>query len=79
MNRIMIKYWNKNEVANSCLMIYNDIKGYNCEQIGCPFYGREADIMWAYFRNAVIKKNNEVMSYGLYIDGEVFHGDVDDE
>lgn len=79
MNRIIIKYWNKIDTTSSCLRIYNDIKGYTFEQIGCPFYGKDADVMWEYFKNATIKNNDNVMSYGLYIDGEVFSGDVDDE
>ena len=79
MNRIIIKYWNETGTISSCLRIYNDIKGYDCEQIGCPFYGREADIMWEYFKNTIIKENDKVMSYGLYVDGEVFNGDEIDE
>lgn len=70
MNRIIIKYWNRIGKAESCLKIYNDIKGYTYEQIGASFYGKDADIMWEYFKNAKIKENDKVMSYGLYEDGK---------
>lgn len=73
MNRIIIKYWNKIGKAESCLKIYNDIKGDTYEQVGTSFYGKDADIMWAYFKNAKIKENDEVMSYGLCIDGKYLH------
>lgn len=70
MNRIEIKYWTKTPPALSCLRIYNDTKGNNYEQIGHSFYGKDADVMLEYFKNAVIKENDKVMSYGIYIDGE---------
>ena len=70
MNRILIKYWNKIGKAESCLKIYNDIKGYTYEQVGTSFYGKGADVMWEYFKNATIKENDKVMSYGLYEDGK---------
>lgn len=70
MNRIEINYISKNNNEESKLFIYNDIKGYSYESIGSPFYGKDADIMLEYFKNATIKKNNKVISYGIYIDGK---------
>lgn len=70
MNRITIKYWNATNTTSSCLRIYNDIKGYTFEQIGFAFFGSDADVLWEYFKNATIKDNDKVMSYGLYIDGK---------
>lgn len=68
MNRIYIKYTSKKGSICSNLQIYNDLKGYTCEKIGHTFYGKDADIMLEYFKNASIKENDKVMSYGLYID-----------
>ena len=67
MNRIMVVYTPKNGTVASNLIIYNDIKGVTCEQLGNTFYGREADIMYEYFKNAEIKENDKVMSYGVYV------------
>ena len=70
MNRIMVVYKPQENTVASNLQIYNDIKGYTCEKIGHTFYGREADIMFEYFKNASIKKNDNVMRYGVYIEGK---------
>ena len=70
MNRIYIKYTSQKGNVCSNLQIYNDIKGYTCEKIGHTFYGKDADIMLEYFKNATIKENDKVMSYGIYIDNE---------
>lgn len=70
MNRIMVDYTPQKGNIASNLKIYNDIKGLTQEKIGHTFYGRDADIMWQYFKNATIKENSEVMSYGLYVDGK---------
>lgn len=70
MNRIYIKYKPCNKTFASQLIIFNDIKGYTCHQVGCPFYGQEADIMLEYFQNAIIKENDKVMNYGIYIEKE---------
>lgn len=70
MNRIMVVYKPREKTIASNLQIYNDIKGYSCEKIGHTFYGREADIMFEYFKNASIKKNDNVMRYGVYVEGK---------
>ena len=70
MNRIYIKYTSAKNNICSNLEIWNNIKGYTCEKIGTIFYGKDADIMLEYFKNAIIKKNDKVMSYGIYVDGE---------
>lgn len=75
MNRIMIKYESKKGSIASNLQIYNDVKGFTCEKIGHTFYGCEADVMLEYFKNATIKKNDNVMSYGVYIDGKEYKGE----
>lgn len=67
MNRIVIKYKKATRNIASQLIIYNDIKGLDFRQIGCPFYGTEADIMLAYFQNATLKENDTVMNYGIEI------------
>ena len=67
MNRIYIKYTPSKGNICSNLEIYNDIKGLTCEKIGHTFYGKDADIMLEYFRNATIKRNDKVMNYGIYI------------
>ena len=72
MNRIEIIYTTAKGSIASNLRIANDIKGLTCEQLGTTFYGREADIMLEYFKNATIKENDKVMSYGIFIDGERF-------
>ena len=69
MNRIIIRYYSANNTIGSSLCIYNDIKGWSCDQIGMSFYGKDADIMLEYFKNAVVKKNDNVMNYGIYVDG----------
>ena len=70
MNRIYIKYTSAKNSICSNLEIWNDIKGVTCERVGTIFYGKDADIMLDYFKNAIIKKNDKVMSYGIYVDGE---------
>ena len=67
MNRIYIKYTPSKGNICSNLEIWNDIKGLTCEKIGHTFYGKDADIMLEYFKNATIKKNDKVMNYGIYI------------
>lgn len=70
MNRIEIKYTSAKDNICSNLEIYNDIKGVSCEKVGYTFYGKDADIMLEYFKNAIIKENDKVMSYGVYVDNE---------
>ena len=70
MNRIVIKYTGAKGNIASNLTINNDIKGYTFEKIGHTFYGKDADIMLEYFKNAIIKENDKVMSYGVYIDNK---------
>ena len=74
MNRIMIKYTSQKGNIASNLEIYNDMKGYSCEKVGHTFYGKDADIMLEYFKNAIIKENDKVMNYGITIDGETYKG-----
>lgn len=70
MNRIEIRYTSNRDNICSNLQIYNDIKGFSCDKLGYTFYGQEADIMLEYFKHAVIKNNDKVMNYGVYVDGE---------
>ena len=70
MNRIEIIYTSAKENVTSNLKIFNDRKGIDCVKLGHTFYGTEADIMLEYFKNAVVKKNDKVMSYGIYVDGK---------
>ena len=66
MNRIYIKYTYAKDNICSNLKIFNDIKGVTVEQLGTTFYGRDADIMFEYFKNAEIKNNKNIMNYGIY-------------
>lgn len=70
MNRLKIKY--KSAKGNICsnLEIYNDIKGVSYEKVGHTFYGKDADLMFEYFKNVILKENNNVMNYGLYVNNE---------
>lgn len=70
MNRLEIKYTIDPQTNVNVLKIYNDIKGLTCEQVGKTFYGKDADIMYEYFKNSVIKKNDKIMSYGIRVDKE---------
>ena len=67
MNRITIRYKKATKNIGSQLIIYNDIKGLDFRQIGCPFYGTEADIMLDYFQKAIIPENDTIMNYGIEI------------
>ena len=68
MNRIWVVYRPSEGNIASNLRIYNDIKGLTCTTVGNIFYGNDADIMFEYFKNASIKKNDKVMRYGVYIE-----------
>lgn len=68
MNRIYIKYTSAKGNICSNLRIFNDIKGVSCKQVGETFYCTDADIMLEYFKNVVLKENDKVMNYGIYID-----------
>lgn len=70
MNRIYIKYTPAKNNICSNLEIWNNLKGFTCEKIGTTFYGKDADIMFEYFQNAIIKENDKVMNYGIYIEKE---------
>lgn len=70
MNRLKIKYYKNKDTMSSSLEIYNDIKGYTCEKIGETFYDKDADLMFEYFKNVILKENNNVMNYGLYVNNE---------
>lgn len=66
MNRLEIYYTSKTENSNSTLKIYNDIKGLTKEQVGETFYGNDADVMFEYFKNSIVKDNDKAMIYGIH-------------
>lgn len=68
MNRITVNYTPQKGNVASCLRIYNDIKGYSCEAVGCNFIGRDADIMLELMRNVDYSKTKDCIGYGIYID-----------
>lgn len=68
MNRIVVDYRPMKGNVTSCLRLYNDIKGYNCEAMGCNFFGRDADILLELMRNVDYSKVKDCMNYGIYID-----------
>lgn len=70
MNRLKIKYTSAKDNICSNLEIYNDIKGVSYEKVGYTFYGKDADLMFEYFKNVILKENNNVMNYGLYVNNE---------
>lgn len=70
MNRLKIKYIIDTKTNVNMLKIYNDIKGLTCEQVGKTFYGNDADVMYEYFKNSKVKKNDRIMLYEIRVNVE---------
>ena len=69
MNRIVLKYKEKNGDNPSELSVQNDIKGYDFAKIGETFYGKDADIMFELLKNVDYSKIKDCMPYGCDIEG----------
>lgn len=67
MNRIKLKYMPGKDGERSILKIYNDIKGYNCEQIGETLYGMQAEVLFNLLTHVDYSKLDEYVNYGTII------------
>ena len=63
MNRIVLRYKEKDNNNLSSLNIYNDIKGLSCEKICETLYDESADIMFKLLKNVDYSKINNCILY----------------
>lgn len=67
MNRIELLYDPRTKNTDSKLRIFNDIKGYSCDQIGPEYTVLEADLMFKLLSVVDYSKLDDRMNYGIRI------------